>query len=57
MSDTEGKGATSPSIDIERLEKTLIASIKLMKRGRREMERMRRKPGRHEHPGQSRTAA
>jgi hypothetical protein len=57
MSDTEGKATTSSAIDIERLEQTLIASIKLMKRGRREMERMRRKPARPEHPGQARTAA
>jgi hypothetical protein len=57
MSDTEGKATTASSIDIEQLEKTLIESIKLMKRGRRQMERMRRKPGRQEYPGQNRTAA
>ena len=57
MSDTEGKATISSGVDINRLEQTLIASIKLMKRGRREMERMRRKPDRQEHPGQSRTAA
>jgi hypothetical protein len=48
MSDTGQKTATHPEMDIARLEQTLLASIKLMKRGRREMERMRRKAGRHD---------
>ena len=56
MSNTEPKSATS-GVDLERLEKTLHASIKLMKRGRREMERMRRKSGRHEHTGEGHTAS
>ena len=47
MSTSESK-STSSGVDLERLEKTLQASIKLMKRGRREMERMRRKSSRHE---------
>ena len=54
MSDNE---ARAPSVDLQRLEQTLLASIKLMKRGRREIERMRRKPARGEDPGQDRTAA
>ena len=57
MSDTGQKTATHPEMDIARIEQTLLASIKLMKRGRREMERMRRKSGRQEHPEQSQTAA
>jgi hypothetical protein len=56
MSDTGRKSATHPEMDIARIEQTLLASIKLMKRGRREMERMRRK-SRHEHPGQGQSAA
>ena len=56
MSDTGHKSAAHPEMDIARLEKTLLASIKLMKRGRREMERMRRK-SRHEHPEQGQSAA
>ena len=47
MSDTESK-ATPSGVDLAQIERTLQASIKLMKRGRREMERMRRKSGRHE---------
>ncbi len=46
----------SGPVDLEQLERKLQASIKLMKRGRREMERMRRKPGRQEHAGQGHTA-
>jgi hypothetical protein len=42
MSDTQSKAAPS-AVDLTQLERTLQASIKLMKRGRREMERMRRK--------------
>ena len=53
MSDTE----KTPSVDLTQLERTLQASIKLMKRGRREMERMRRKAGRSEHPGQGHSAS
>jgi hypothetical protein len=41
MSDSKD-GMTGP-VDLEQLERKLQASIKLMKRGRREMERMRRK--------------
>lgn len=57
MSDTGQKTAPHSEMDIVRIEQTLLASIKLMKRGRREMERLRRKSSRHEHAGQSRTAA
>ena len=57
MSDSGQKTATHPEMDIARIEQTLLASIKLMKRGRREMERMRRKSGRHEHPAQGQSAA
>ena len=57
MSDPGSNAAPSSGIDIARLERTLQASIKLMKRGRREMERMRRKAGRQEHPGEDQTAA
>ena len=53
MRDTESKEAMSSGIDLAQIERTLQASIKLMKRGRREMERMRRKPGRPEHHNQS----
>ncbi len=56
MSDSGQKTATHPGTDIARIEQTLLASIKLMKRGRREMERMRRK-SRHEHPEQGQSAA
>jgi hypothetical protein len=52
MSDTESK-ATPSGIDLAQIERTLQASIKLMKRGRREMERMRRKSSRHETPEHS----
>jgi hypothetical protein len=57
MSDSGQKAATHPEMDIARIEQTLLASIKLMKRGRREMERMRRKSGRHEHPEHGQSAA
>ena len=57
MSDTGSKAAPSSGMDIARLERTLQASIKLMKRGRREMERMRRRGSRQEHPGEDQTAA
>ena len=57
MSDTGSKAAPSSGMDIARLERTLQASIKLMKRGRREMERMRRKSGRQEHSGEGETTA
>jgi hypothetical protein len=42
MNETESKGASR--VDMEQLERTLQASIRLMKRGRREIGRMRRKP-------------
>jgi hypothetical protein len=48
MSETESKTTSLSGIDLAQIERTLQASIKLMKRGRREMERMRRKSGRHE---------
>jgi hypothetical protein len=57
MSETNRKSAAHAEVDLGRLEQTLLASIKLMKRGRREMERMRRKSGRHEQPEASGTAA
>ena len=57
MNDTESKAATPSGLDLAQLERTLQASIKLMKRGRREMERMRRKSGRHEHPENGQSAA
>jgi hypothetical protein len=41
MNETESK---TSRVDMEQLERTLQASIKLMKRGRREIGRMRRKP-------------
>ncbi len=44
MNENELKGGMSGPLDLEELERKLQASIKLMKRGRREMERMRRKP-------------
>ena len=56
MSDTQSKSEAPSGIDLARIERTLQASIKLMKRGRREMERMRRKPGRHDHDRQGYTA-
>ena len=55
MSDTQSK--SEAPLDLARIERTLQASIKLMKRGRREMERMRRKPGRPDHAGQGHTAS
>ena len=57
MSDTGSKAAPSSGMDIARLERTLQASIKLMKRGRLEMERMCRKSNRHEHSGQGHNAS
>ena len=48
MSETEPK-----AVDLVRIEKALQASIKLMRKTRREMERMRRKSDRHEHTGES----
>ncbi len=56
MSDTESKAATT-HVDLAQLQKTLQASIKLMKRGRREIERMRRKSARHDHAGQGHSAS
>ena len=56
MSTTESKSPSS-GVDLDRLEKTLQASIKLMRRGRREIERMRRKSARHEHTGQGHTGS
>ena len=57
MSDTGQKSAAHPEMDIARIEQTLLASIKLMKRGRREMERMRRKPNRPDNAGQGHAAS
>ena len=57
MSDTGQKTATHPEMDIARIEQTLLASIKLMKRGRREMERMRRKSTRHDNAEHGQGAA
>jgi len=57
MNDTESKAATPSGLDLAQLERTLQASIKLMKRGRREMERMRRKSIRQDNAEQGRTAA
>jgi hypothetical protein len=57
MSETGQKSAAHAEVDLARLEQTLLASIKLMKRGRREMERMRRKSSRHEHGDQGGHAA
>ena len=56
MSSNEQKSGTPSGMDLDRLEMTLQASIKLMKRGRREMERMRRKSSRHD-AGQGQTAS
>ncbi len=57
MSETGSKSAAPHEVDLARLEQTLLASIKLMKRGRREMGRMRRKSGRQEHAGPDETPA
>ena len=57
MRDTESKTATPSGMDLAQIERTLQASIKLMKRGRREMERMRRKPSRPDHTGQGHAAS
>jgi hypothetical protein len=57
MNEAGQKSAAHAEVDLARLEQTLLASIKLMKRGRREMERMRRKSGRHEHADGSGPAA
>jgi hypothetical protein len=57
MNDTEARAAAPAGVDLARIERTLQASIKLMKRGRREMERMRRKSTRHEHAGQGHSAS
>jgi hypothetical protein len=51
MSETEPK-----AVDLARIEKTLQASIKLMRKTRREMERMRRKSERHEQAGEREAA-
>ncbi len=56
MGETESKVETSSGVDLAQIERTLQASIKLMKRGRREMERMRRKSSRHD-AGQGQTAS
>ncbi len=53
MNETVSKNAANSDLDLARFEQTLLASIKLMKRGRREMGRMRRKSGRHEHQDQT----
>jgi hypothetical protein len=57
MRDTDSKEAAPSGMDLTQLERTLQASIKLMKRGRREMERMRRKPNRQDHAGQGQGAS
>jgi len=57
MSEIGFKSSPHPEMDLGRIEQTLLASIKPMKRGRREMERMRRKSGRHEHADGSGPAA
>ena len=54
MSDTD---KAHSAVDLSQLERTLQASIKLMKRGRREMERMRRKSGRSDPDGQGHSAS
>jgi hypothetical protein len=53
MNQNSSNDAANSDLNLERFEQTLLASIKLMKRGRREIERMRRKSGRPEHPGQT----
>jgi hypothetical protein len=57
MSEIGFKSSPHPEMDLGRIEQTLLASIKLMKRGRREMERMRRKSGRQDHAEPGPTAA
>ena len=57
MNENDSKGGMSGPFDLEQLERKLQASIKLMKRGRREMERMRRKPGRQEQAGNGQSAS
>ena len=57
MSATESKASTPSGVDLAQIERTLQASIKLMKRGRREMERMRRKPNRPDNAGQGHAAS
>ncbi len=57
MRDTESKAAAASGMDLAQLERTLQASIKLMKRGRREMERMRRKSHRQEQSAQGHAAS
>jgi hypothetical protein len=56
MRETGSKDTPSSRVDFERLEQTLMESIKLMRKGRREMERMRRKP-RQDQSEDSRSAA
>lgn len=56
MSATDTKAAPT-SVNLAELERTLQASIKLMRRGRREMERLRRKPGKHEQGGHGQVAS
>ena len=56
MRGTEAKDGALPCVNLEQIEQTLLASIKLMRKGRREMERMRRKP-RSDNSGHGRTAA
>ena len=51
MRDVETNSSLPADLDWAQIERTLQASIRLMKRGRREMERMRRKPGRQEQAG------
>ena len=56
MRDTEAKDAALSGVNLDQIEQTLLASIKLMRKGRREMERMRRKP-RSDNSGHGRNAA
>ena len=43
MKVTEGTETADPTPNLEQIELTLVASMKLMKRGRREIGRLRRK--------------
>jgi hypothetical protein len=57
MNDIDTKAAASSGPDLAQIERTLQASIKLMKRGRREMERLRRKPDQRGRPAEVGTAS
>ncbi len=56
MRDNESKAAPS-AMDLAQIERTLQASIKLMKRGRREIGRMRRKPDQQAGPDHGQNAS